>query len=126
MHIKATVLILGLLLALPALAADSLNCRMIDSLDAPTGHNFNHIGYPTYYEYSGTMYWDLAMGDSFMVWLPGSRVMIFLDPYNSSELDTSIDPHSGSEDIMLCEIQDSTFFTGGGYIYIAYYIRQTQ
>jgi len=43
--------------------------------------------------------------------------MIFVDPFDSTELDTVIDPHAGSEDIMLCEIQDSIFFTGGG-IYI--------
>jgi len=75
-----------LCLSLPALAADSLNCRTVDSLDAPTGHNFNHAGYPTYYEYSGTMYWDLAMGDSFLVWLPGSSDGYLINTYVSDSI----------------------------------------
>jgi len=121
---KTTIIIFLLLvfLAAAALAApDTLGCRMIDSLDAPTNHEFFHYGitssWPIEYNYSGTDNWDLDMGDSFMVWLPGSRNMIFVDPFDSTELDTVIDPHAGSEDIMLCEIQDSIFFTGGG-IYI--------
>jgi len=52
-----------------------------------------------------------------MVWLPGNTQMIFVDHENHSELDTTIDPHSGSENIVLCAIQDSIFFAGGS-VYI--------
>jgi len=77
-----------LCLALSLSAADSLNCRMIDWLDAPSGHNFNHIGYPTYYEYSGTMYWDLAMGDTFLVWVHDNRSVKYIDPWDTTAIDT--------------------------------------
>jgi len=120
--IKRIFLLFFLTLAISTFATvDTLHIELIDSLDAPTNHEFYHYGitssWPIEYNYSGTDNWDLDMGDSFMVWLPGSRNMIFVDPFDSTELDTVIDPHAGSEDIMLCEIQDSIFFTGGG-IYI--------
>jgi len=116
---KKTIIILALaLLAAITLSNDSLRCRMIDWLDAPTNHNFLHEPvndtWPAGYSYSGTEHWDLAMGDSFMVWLPGIRNMIFVDPYNIIELDTIIDPHAGSRDIVLAEVSDSILFTGGG------------
>jgi len=99
----------------------SLACRMVDWMDEP-GTGFLCEGYPDWppgYDYSGTAYWDLAMGDSFLVWLPGNTQMTFVDLENHAELDTTIDPHSGSENIVLCAIQDSVFFTGGEYICIA-------
>jgi len=109
---------------------DTLHIELVDSLDAPSNYDFFHYGesvsWPFEYSYSGTKNWDLAMGDSLMVWLPGIRNMIFVDPYNIIELDTIIDPHAGSRDIVLAEVSDSILFTGGGYIFIAYCIRLIQ
>jgi len=113
------LLALALLAGLVFAAPDSLACRMVDWMDEPgeTYYDDGNDCWPPDYSYSGTKNWDLAMGDSFMVWLPGNTQMIFVDHENHSELDTTIDPHSGSENIVLCAIQDSIFFAGGS-VYI--------
>ena len=84
MEKKAICLIALALLATAALAApDSLACRMVDWMDAP-GEIFYDEGndcWPPDYSYSGTKNWDLAMGDSFMVWLPGSGDGYLINTY---------------------------------------------
>jgi len=85
------LLSLGLLASI-AFGNDSLRCRMIDWLDAPTNRNFLHEPvndtWPAGYNYCGTGHWDLAMGDSFMVWLPGSQIAYFTNPYECNEIET--------------------------------------
>ena len=113
--LRKTIFILALFAAAAALAApDSLACRMIDWLDAPTNYNFRHDGGEGY-TYTGTYRWDLAMGDSILWWLPGSRIKYMVDVYNTSSIDTVIEPHSGSEDVMAMEVkEDSLLYYGGG------------
>jgi len=111
---KNEILFFLLLSGISALAADSLNCSMVDWLDAPSGHNFNHYGTSTYYEYSGTKFWDLAMGDSFLVWLPGSDRILFLDSYDSTDVDTIANFDYGSVDAVGVTICDSIIYLVGG------------
>ena len=117
---KTTIIILGLLLsACVAFAnADFLRCRMIDWLDAPSNHNMEHYGsttgWPLWYEYSGTENWDLAMGDSFMVWLPGTDRILFLDAYDSTDVDTIANFDYGSVDAVGVTICDSMIYLVGG------------
>ncbi|RKZ30419.1 hypothetical protein DRQ36_05640 [bacterium] len=115
------LLLLGLFASLALADVDSLRCRLIDWLDAPSNHNFDHYpggGWPAEYNYTGTQFWDLAMGDSFMVWLPGSREKILVDANDTTTIDTTIERHSGSEDVVAIVIDDSIFYYGGGvYMY---------
>ncbi len=114
MKTKAICLLALFLLAGLALGNDSLRCRMIDWLDAPTSHDFFHYGishtWPAGYNYCGTSYWDLAMGDSFMVWLPGSQRILFLDAYETSEVDTIANFRYGSVNASGVTISDSLYY----------------
>jgi len=91
---------------------------MIDWLDAPSNHNMEHYGsttgWPLWYEYSGTENWDLAMGDSFMVWLPGTDRILFLDAYDSTDVDTIANFDYGSVDAVGVTICDSMIYLVGG------------
>ena len=111
------LLSLGLLASI-AFGNDSLRCRMIDWLDAPTNHNFLHEPvndtWPFEYSYSGTKNWDLAMGDSFMVWLPGSDRILFLDAYETSEVDTIANFDYGSVNAQGVTVYDSIIYLVGG------------
>ena len=117
------MLALGLLAAI-TLSNDSLRCRMIDWLDAPTNRNFLHEPvndtWPAGWSYSGTGHWDLAMGDSVCGWLPGSRALIFVDAYNPTSIDTSIMLNSGSLNKVLLAMADSILFVGGGGVLYCY------
>ena len=74
------------LLASCALAdVDSLRCRMVDWIDAE-GYSMYHGPEDEIFFYAGTCYWDLAMGDSFLVWVPGGDSIISLSTYESDSL----------------------------------------
>ena len=94
------------LLALPALAApDSLGCRMIDWLDAPGATLYS----------SGTWLWDMAMGDSFLVWCPGSKHMYVINPFSQGEVDTLFTFTPGTPwNITGASIKDSLLYTSEG------------
>ena len=118
---KTTTIIFLLLAFLASVALaniDTLHVELIDSLDAPTNHEFFHYGitsgWPIAYNYSGTGNWDLAMGDSFMVWLPGSDRIIFIDPYDSTEVDTIANFEFGPVDAVGTAIMDSIVYVCGG------------
>jgi len=108
-----------LCLTLSALAADSLNCVMVDWLDAYSHHNFAHEPQTEGYYYSGTAYWDLATGDSFIVWLPGSNLIIIANAYDDENIDTVVIESSGSADrAAISVIDDSIYYqVGSGFIY---------
>ncbi len=119
MKTKAICLIaLTLLAGLTLAAPDSLACRMVDWMDAPSNHEFHnqaHSGsFPWAYDYSGTKNWDLAMGDSFMVWLPGSDRILFLDAYEMSEVDTIANFDYGSVNAQGVTVYDSMIYILGG------------
>jgi len=120
--ILALALLCGLALA-DGQTVDSLRCKMIDWLDAPTNHNFGYHGTDDMYGYSGTAHWDLAMGDSFMVWLPGSDRILFLDSYDSTDVDTIGNFDYGSVDAQGVAISDSIYYIGGGGHSIVYYMK---
>jgi hypothetical protein len=91
---------------------------MIDWLDAPSNHDFVHISraWDTYtYEYSGTKNWDLEMGDSVLVWLPGSVKFIVIDPYDTTSVDSIYVRTSFSFDFLATAIVDSILYLGGGH-----------
>jgi len=119
------LLSLGLLASI-AFGNDSLRCRMIDWLDAPTNRNFLHEPvndtWPAGYNYCGTGHWDLAMGDSFMVWLPGSQRILFLDAYETSEVDTIANFKFllTTSNACAAEWKDSIIYLGGGGAFLAY------
>jgi len=111
------------LLCVAALAApDSLACRMIDWLDAPTSYDFTHESraWDTYtYEYSGTKNWDLEMGDSVLVWLSGNRSVKYINPWDSTQIDTFfIDSGFVSADLIGCAIDSvRNFVVGDGFVF---------
>jgi len=117
--IKRIFLLFFLTLAISTFATvDTLHIELIDSLDAPTNHEFYHYGitssWPIDYNYSGTDDWDLAMGDSFMVWLPGTDRILFLDSYDSTDVDTIANFDYGSVDAVGVTISDSMIYIAGG------------
>ena len=117
--LRKTIFILAIFAAAAALAApDSSRCRMIDWLDAPSNHDFFHYGitsgWPIEYCYSGNDNWDLAMGDSFMVWLPGTDRILFLDSYDSTDVNTIANFDYGSVDAVGVTISDSVIYLVGG------------
>jgi len=124
-HMKRNIiclLALGLLASI-AFGNDSLRCRMIDWLDAPTNRNFWHEPvndtWPAGWSYSGTGHWDLAMGDSFMVWLSGNRSIKYMNPWNSTQIDTFFtDSGFVSADLIGCTIDSvRTFVVGDGFVF---------
>ncbi len=119
MKTKAICLIaLALLAGLTLANVDTLHIELIDSLDAPSNYDFFHYGitsgWPIEYSYSGTGNWDLAMGDSFMVWLPGSDRILFLDAYEMSEVDTIANFDYGSVNAQGVTVYDSMIYILGG------------
>jgi len=119
MKTKAMCLLaLALLAGLTFANVDTLHIELIDSLDAPSNYEFFHYGitegWPIEYSYSGTGRWDLAMGDSFMVWLPGSQRILFLDAYETSEVDTIANFRYGSVNATGVTICDSIIYLVGG------------
>jgi len=83
-------LILAFAISAALAAPDSLVCRMVDWMDAP-GETFYDDGndcWPPDYSYSGTKNWDLAMGDSFMVWITGGLDLLIVNPYEGGSIDT--------------------------------------
>ncbi|MGC9314748.1 MAG: T9SS type A sorting domain-containing protein, partial [bacterium] len=93
---------------------DSLACRMVDWLDAD-GASIQHgpFGGGDYY-YSGTCLWDMAMGDSFLVWLPGTDIYYFVNPFSQTEVETVNSFDYGSENVKGIAIKDSICFLTGG------------
>jgi len=117
---KTTFIILALVLLSVAAFAEcqsypcSLNVKLVDWKDAPTNYNFRHDGGEGY-TYTGTYRWDLAMGDSFLVWLPGTDRILFLDSYNTSEIDTIANFDYGSVEAVGVTNSDTiTYIVGGG------------
>jgi len=118
---KPTIVILFLGLLASFIMADcqivdSLRCELIDWLDAPTNYNFVHDTGGGGYYYTGTHRWDLAMGDSFLVWLPGSDKLLLVDAYDLSCIDTVYSRTSFSYNIVGAMISDTTvYITAGSY-----------
>lgn len=112
--------LIGLLLAGLALAngqsADSLYVRQVDWIDA--------AGYPMAYGalddefffHRSKAYWDLSMGDSFLVWIPGSDRILFVDAMNSSSVDTIANFDYGSVNATGVTICDSISYIGGRFM----------
>jgi len=123
MKTKAICLIAIALLAgftLTAHAApDSLACRTIDWLDV-TGTTMRYgsdgIDGDGDYEYSGTYLWDMAMGDSFLVWCPGTKTAYLIDPFVQSYVETLFSKESVTPfDFDACDIYlDSVIFFASG------------
>ena len=110
-------------LATAAFAApDSLACRMIDWLDVPgVSMQYGPFGGGDYY-YSGTCLWDMAMGDSFLVWCPGTDRAIFVKSNNQTAIETTYCDFYSSENIKGCAVKDSMFYLcGGGLIWSLIY-----
>jgi len=109
--------------------ADTLHIELIDSLDAPTGHDFWHEPvdlWPAGYNYCGTQFWDLAMGDSFMVWLPGNRSIKYINPYDSTQIDTFFtDSGFVSANLIGCAIDSVRYFVVGDGFVFAFDFRTT-
>ncbi|MGC9315704.1 MAG: hypothetical protein ACP5G4_08810 [bacterium] len=106
--------------------SDSLRCRLIDWMDARSNHELVHERtgtYPEEYEYTGCRWWDLDMGDSVLVWLPGSQKLFFVDPYNTTEIDTIYSRTSFGSGWTSSTIMDSTLFMIAGMWYMASYIQ---
>jgi hypothetical protein len=115
---NAIILSLFALLATAAFAApDSLACRTVDWLDAPgTTMLYGSTGTGEY-EYSGTYFWDMAMGDSFLVWLPGGTILYLIDPYSQTGVDTLFTRSSFSYAFRGTAVSDAfIFITSGAYI----------
>jgi len=127
MKIKAICFLLIAALAGGALGyTDSLRCRLVDWMDARSNHEFVHQRsgtFPEAYDYTGCRWWDLDMGDSVLVWLPGSQKLFFVDPYNTTEIDTIYSRTSLSYDWTSGEISDSTFYTIAAAYYVSFYIQ---
>lgn len=116
MKTKAICLLALTLLATATLAApDSLACRMVDYLHVRASEFFDRpatIGCWDY-SYSGNLSWDLAMGDSILVWLPGTDQVILVNAYDSTSIDTFFYEHSGSMNERGVAIKDSFVFIVG-------------
>ena len=113
MNTKAICLIALALLAGLTLAADSLACRMMDWMDVE-GQSIVYGRSGEVYFYQGTRFWDLAMGDSFLVWLPGTDIYYFINPLNQTEVETLLSRDYGSVPAQGCEVIDSVYYTVGG------------
>jgi len=108
------IIILALLCTAALAAPDSLECRMIDWLDVEgTTLLYGSTG-DGGYEYSGTWLWDMAMGDSFLVWLPGTDIYYIVNPLSQTEVETLFSRDYGSVAAKGCNILDSIYFTVGG------------
>jgi len=95
-------------------APDSLSCRMIDWLDVPgVSMQYGPFGGGDYY-YSGTCLWDMAMGDSFLVWLPGTDIYYFVNPFSQTEVETLFGRDYGSMNAKGVALSDSFIYMGGG------------
>ncbi|MGC9314366.1 MAG: hypothetical protein ACP5G4_01925, partial [bacterium] len=126
MKTKAICLIGIIILATATLATpDSLACRMIDWLDVPgmpCRYGSDGIDGDGDYEYSGTYLWDMAMGDSFLVWCPGTDRAIFVKSNNQTAIETTYCDFYSSENIKGCAVKDSMFYLcGGGLIWSLIY-----
>jgi len=113
--IKRIFLLFFLTLAISALAApDSLGCRMIDWLDAPGAT----LSYGAYghgeYAYPGTWLWDMAMGDSFLVWCPGTDWFYFVNPFSQTDVETLAGFDYGSVSVKGVTKKDSIVYLVGG------------
>ena len=110
----------GFLFATP----DSLDCRMVDYLHVRASEFFDRPA-SWDYSFSGNLKWDLAMGDSILVWLPGeNRKILIFDAYDSTALDTILDypflPFTATDPVGV-DIKDSLLFIVGGGGVIAYH-----
>jgi len=106
----ALALLAGLTLAAP----DSLACRMIDWMDAPgSTMRYGSTG-DGEYNYLGTCLWDMAMGDSLLVWLPGTDIYYLVNPFSQTEVETVNSFDYGSENVKGIAIKDSICFLTGG------------
>ena len=85
----AVILVAFALLASCALATpDSISCRTVDWLDVPGATCHYGSDGDGEYAYPGTWLWDMAMGDSFLVWCPGGIKLYLVDPYDQTDVDT--------------------------------------
>ena len=93
---------------------DSLACRMIDWLDVEgTTCSFGSDGEGNY-TYLGTYLWDMAMGDSFLVWLPGTDWFYFINPFNQTDVETLAGFDFGPVNATGIAVDDSVWYIAGG------------
>jgi len=109
------LLILAFAMGTALAAPDSLACRMVDWLDVEgTTCNFGSDGEGNY-TYWGTYLWDMAMGDSFLVWLPGTDIYYLINPFSQTEVETTFSKDFGSVNAKGVCVKDSiTYIVGGG------------
>jgi hypothetical protein len=101
-------------------APDSLACRMIDWLDVEGTTLYYGPSYPGDYSYRGPYLWDMAMGDSFLVWCPGTDWFYFINPFSQTEIETLAGFDYGSVNVKGVVVKDSiTYLVGGGGKYYA-------
>ena len=115
MKIKILVILALALFCTAAHAApDSLACRMIDWLDVEgTTLHYGSDGEGGY-NYSGTCLWDMAMGDSFLVWLPGRDIYYLVNPFSQTEVETLTSFDFGPVNARGIDIRDSVWYIAGG------------
>jgi len=102
MKTKAICLItLALLAGLTLAAPDSTACRMIDWLDVP-GLDWRVSNS------------DMAMGDSFLVWCPGTDIYYLVNPFSQTEVETLFARDYGSMNAKSVALSDSFIYMGGG------------
>ena len=114
---RTLVFAVFLLIASLALATpDTLACRMIHWLDAPGKTMVYGSGMGDYFS-SGTFLWDMAMGDSFLVWLPGTDTCYLVNPLNQSEVEITLRKRFGSVNARGASVKDSlAYIVGGGFV----------
>ena len=116
--LSISLLALTLLAGLALAAPDSLACRTIDWLDvtgATMRYGSDGIDGDGDYEYSGTWLWDMAMGDSFLVWLPGTDWFYFINPFSQTDVETLAGFDYGSVGAKGITVKDSiSYIVGGG------------
>ena len=106
----ALALLAGLTLAAP----DSLRSQMMDWMDVE-GASMYYTRWENVFAYSGTAYWDLAMGDSFLVWLPGTENIYLINPFTQLYIDTLFSYSPGTPwNITASSIEDSFLYTTEG------------
>jgi len=114
MNTKAICLIaLALLAGLTLATPDSLRSQMMDWMDVE-GQSIVYGPRGSVYSYQGTRFWDLAMGDSFLVWLPGTDIYYFVNPLNQTEVETLAGFDFGPIEAQGVAVDDSIWYIVGG------------
>ena len=104
---------LALLAGLTHATPDSLRSQMMDWMDVE-GASMYYTRWEEVFAYSGTAYWDLAMGDSFLVWLPGTDIYYFVNPLNQTEVETLAGFDFGPVEAQGITVDDSIWYIVGG------------